>query len=169
MNTQPTTRDKSSFIFNVEILIEDAHHAAALEKLIHGMNQGKFLDYRILSGVQLGKLIDQKKSVPAAITSVPIQAAVTNRKDTPVTNSSAAAASSPKAETTSQNDVLQKVQLFMSNNTLVRLFINKGLGIKKSIPCRIIKMDEELQLITVYHVDEKQVYTFHHYEIEDIV
>ncbi|MEF2247543.1 MULTISPECIES: hypothetical protein [unclassified Paenibacillus] len=169
MNSQQTAQEKSSFIFNLEVLIEDVHHAAALEKLIHGMNQGEFLDYRILSGVQLGKLIDQKKSIPATIHAVPVQPA-DPASSLPDINSAPAEPVSPAAaDPQIPNDVLQKVQLFMSNNTLVRLFINKGLGIKKSIPCRIIRMDQEQQLITVYHVDEKQVYTFHHYEIEDIV
>jgi hypothetical protein len=45
--------------------------------------------------------------------------------------------------------------------------VNKGLGIKLSIPCRIINVDENESLITVYHVDEKQVYSFRLNEIED--
>lgn len=57
----------------------------------------------------------------------------------------------------------------MKSNTLVRLLINRGFGVSMNIPCRIINMDESERLITAYHVDEKQVYTFRMNEIEDIV
>ncbi|CDN45723.1 hypothetical protein [Paenibacillus sp. P22] len=53
----------------------------------------------------------------------------------------------------------------MEQKTLVRLSINKGKGVRMSIPGRILNIENEL--ITVYHVDEKQVYTFLLQEIDD--
>jgi hypothetical protein len=49
------------------------------------------------------------------------------------------------------------------------LNINKGRGVKMSIPCRVINFDAGPQLLTVYHVDEKQVYTVGLNEIDDFV
>lgn len=52
---------------------------------------------------------------------------------------------------------------------LVRILVNRGRGVKLSIPCRIISYDPDSELVTTYHVDEKQVYTFKLTEIEDLV
>ncbi|MGU3472291.1 hypothetical protein ACLBWT_14240 [Paenibacillus sp. D51F] len=53
----------------------------------------------------------------------------------------------------------------MEQKTLVRLSVNKGKGVRMSIPGRILNIEGDL--ITVYHVDEKQVYTFLLQEIDD--
>ena len=47
--------------------------------------------------------------------------------------------------------------------------VNKGYGVKLNIPCRIINFDVNSQMLTVYHVDEKQVYSFTLNEIDEIV
>ncbi len=164
MSKQHTSSEKTSFVFNLDILIEDVHHAAALEKLIVGINKGQFDDYRILSGIQLGQLIDSRKAEHPYIEELPMQPTAEAEIEPQHCADSNTAEQTPTA-----SDIYNKLQLFMSGNTLVRMLINKGLGIKKNIPCRILRMDQDLQLITVYHVDEKQVYTFHLYEVEDIL
>ncbi len=45
---------------------------------------------------------------------------------------------------------------FQQNNTLLRLSVVKGKGIKLSMPCRIISVDSASGNVTVYHVDEKK-------------
>ncbi|QAY65072.1 hypothetical protein [Paenibacillus protaetiae] len=55
------------------------------------------------------------------------------------------------------------------SNQLIRLIVNKGFGVKLNIPCRIIQADEQSNKLTVYHVDEKQVYSFTLTEIEEII
>ncbi|WP_165279857.1 hypothetical protein [Paenibacillus protaetiae] len=44
------SKNNQSFLFQVELLVEDADHKAALERLIHKLNQARFEDYRIISG-----------------------------------------------------------------------------------------------------------------------
>lgn len=60
------------------------------------------------------------------------------------------------------------IQSYIQNGSLVRLSVVKGRGVTLSIPCRILQYDEKMGNVTVYHVDEKQVYTFSIYEIEDV-
>ncbi|MDQ6418306.1 hypothetical protein RB620_02535 [Paenibacillus sp. LHD-117] len=153
---QPPNEGLSSCVFQVEILIEDSHHAVALEKLIRGLNAGGFDDYRIASGIRLGELIDQKKSSGVETSAIPIPS--------PQANTPASSASNA-----SDSGSFSQIRTFMKTNKLIRLIVNRGLGIKLSIPCRIINIDEAEHLITVYHVDEKQVYTFRLNEIEDFL
>lgn len=167
MNKQPsppsTSNDQSSFLFNIEVLVEGRQNAEALEQLIHTLNQSGFLDYRILSGIQLGNLIDERKAASTAATDVPLQSSkpitIGKQKAEPTTKTTAAPIESLSG--------FDKIRALMKSNALIRLIVNKGLGIKLSIPCRIINMDEAGDLISVYHVDEKQVYTFRLNEIED--
>lgn len=52
-------------------------------------------------------------------------------------------------------------------NTLIRLTIVKGRGVKFELPCRVIAYDRTSQYLTVYQVDEKKVYSFAINEVED--
>lgn len=153
-----SSKSQQSFIFNVEIMIEDEHHANALEKLLHGLNGCGFLDYRIASGIQLGQEIEQRLAKAPSSNPIPIAAQ----------NSVLSQVSTSESQQ-SEPAGLDQIRAFMKNNTLIRLIVNRGLGIKLNIPCRIINMDERESLITVYHVDEKQVYTFRLNEIEDFI
>jgi hypothetical protein len=79
---------------------------------------------------------------------------------------------SPKiaAKTQSQPTSLEnRIRQYIDNNKLIRLKINKGRGVKMNIPCRVINFDASSQLLTVYHVDEKQVYSFTLNEIDDFI
>ncbi|MDT2248104.1 hypothetical protein P7H16_15730 [Paenibacillus larvae] len=57
MGTQHTTT-KQGHLFTVEILIEEETNGLALETLVHLLNQKGIKDYRILNGMELGKLIE---------------------------------------------------------------------------------------------------------------
>ncbi|RJE84635.1 hypothetical protein D3P07_22140 [Paenibacillus sp. 1011MAR3C5] len=156
MTKKQSDKQQQTFIFNVEIMVEDGHHAHALEKLIQGLNRSEWSDYRITSGIQLGSLIDQQLAEASGAAPVPIPAQ---------------ASESAKAtdDISAEQDGFGPIRTYMKSNTLIRLIVNRGLGIKLNIPCRIINMDERENLITVYHVDEKQVYTFRMNEIEDFI
>ncbi|MCL6456956.1 MAG: hypothetical protein K6T85_03015 [Gorillibacterium sp.] len=60
------------------------------------------------------------------------------------------------------------LESYKTNNTLVRLTILKGKGVKLSIPCRILNYEEATDSLTVYHVDEKKVYQFRLTEVDDL-
>jgi hypothetical protein len=67
------------------------------------------------------------------------------------------------------NPLEVSIRQYIESNKLIRLNINKGRGVKLSIPCRILNFDEGNQLLTVYHVDEKQVHSIKLNEIDDFV
>ncbi|GKU80222.1 hypothetical protein [Paenibacillus sp. L3-i20] len=154
MTKQQETKQRSSYVFNLEIMIEDEHHTTALERLLHELNQCKFEDFRITAGIKLGELIEQRLSAAEVTTPIPITSTNQSIMD------KVAEANGSSSE---------QIRTYMKNNTLIRLIVNRGLGIKLNIPCRIINMDDQSSLITVYHVDEKQVYTFRLNEIEDFI
>lgn len=156
----------NSYVFQVELLVEGANNKAALEQLIHALNLGQFLDYRILEGIQLGNLISQRKEEATEQHSVPIPLPHSSKTDS---NYAVSNSKSNKAEEDSSrlSDGFDSIRAYMKSNKLIRLIVNKGFGITLSIPCRIINVDEVLNVVTVYHVDEKQVYTFRLNEIED--
>ncbi|MGO4547012.1 hypothetical protein AB4Z29_19690 [Paenibacillus sp. 2TAB23] len=177
MEKQSSSHNQSSFVFNIEVLVEGNNNAEALEQLLQSLNRSGFIDFRILSGIQLGEQIDQRKKNAKEIHDIPVQpkttenviiseqqlAAPASKEDKKPANQT----DKPKAEPLDELSYFDKIKAIMKNNTLIRLIVNKGLGIKLNIPCRIINMDESENIITVYHVDEKQVYTFRMNEIED--
>ena len=149
-----------SYIYQVELLLEDEDHASAFEQLIHKLNEAKFIDYKVLAGIALGDEIQSRKQKASEVKNVPIAA-----KESSKSQKKAA-----KAEQASQLDMgIEAIKLCKDKNKLIRLIVNRGLGIKLSIPCRVINVDEKDFLVTVYHVDEKQVYTFRLSEIEDFI
>ncbi|XEC96418.1 hypothetical protein AB6A23_07700 [Paenibacillus tarimensis] len=143
----------NAYMFNVDVLIEEETNAKAYELLLKLLNSSVAADFRVQKGVELGKVIDQYITAqnvkePTRIT----------KSDSPAESVKTAAAS-----------VVERIQGYIAANRLVRLHVNKGLGIKLSIPCRIISFNETNLTITVYHVDEKQVYTFSINEIDDFL
>jgi len=150
------SQNNKSFLFQVELMVEGTSNRAALEQVIKALNQASFLDYRITSGVQLGQLIEQKLAESTQQHPIPITQALPDP--------------SPKQAATKEDNSssgLASIRTYMKSNKLIRLIVNKGLGITLSIPCRIINIDEGTSIVTVYHVDEKQVYSFRLNEIED--
>lgn len=165
---------KSSYVYNVQLLIEDEHHASALAQLLNKLNSANFIDYKILSGIEIGQEIDTRLANAGSKATISIQQPSTNAKKTvsSPTKSTASKASdqkkdSPKIDSFSLS--LDMFHQFKNKNKLIRLIVNRGLGIKSSIPCRVINVSEQEAIITVYHVDEKQVYTFRLNEIEDFI
>lgn len=156
---KPAEDGPSSYVFQVEIMIEDSHHGIALEKLLRGLNAGSYEDYRIMSGIKLGERIEARASESSPAKPIPI---VPEHQET-------VAAHGTAVEKAVCEDVFAQIRSFMKSNKLIRLIVNRGFGITLSIPCRIINLDEAEHIITVYHVDEKQVYTFRMTEIEDFL
>lgn len=52
---------------------------------------------------------------------------------------------------------------------LVRISVVRKRQARWSIPCRILGYDRNSELLTVYHVDEKQVYSLKLNEIDDFI
>ena len=157
MSPQQSDKQPQTFIFHVEIMVDEHHHTAALEKVIREMNRSEWQDYRITSGVQLGKLIEEKLEKSSCSINIPL----------PSGKGSEPAAANANLQ--QGNTVVEQIRAFIKSNSLIRLIVNRGFGQTINIPCRIINMDEKELVITVYHVDEKQVYTFRLNEIEDFI
>jgi hypothetical protein len=168
MDTKQNTTDKRRFLFNVDILIESETNGLALEKLLHILNAVEIQDYLVKEGIHLGKTIEViMRETISKQKSIPDKIAETKLSD------KAAASTTPtkKALTLASEDPHQPIwdqfQGFKERNSLVRLTIVKAKGIKLSLPCRILNVDASSGNVSVYHVDEKQVYLFKINEIDD--
>ena len=53
------TSEQSTFMFNVDLLVYGESNALAMEHMLHLLNQSNFADFRIKSGIQLGRLIEE--------------------------------------------------------------------------------------------------------------
>jgi hypothetical protein len=150
---------KNGHLFTVEILIEEETNGLAMEKLLHLLNVDAIKDYQILKGIQLGQLIElnTKQGSPASLH--------TNKKTVVPTPASTGRTNPTEAA----NHIVEQLESFKTNNTLIRLTVIKAQGIKLSLPCRILNFDASSQNVTVYHVDEKKVYLFKLNEIDDYV
>ncbi|AJY75950.1 hypothetical protein [Paenibacillus beijingensis] len=157
-------RGQNTYLFNIEVLMEGETNAHALEALLHLLNRANVPDYRIISGSRLGFLIDRLKAETLAGTAapetelpgVPIPAEKTRSNDPAACKASLSAV-----------PLTAIIRSGIEEKKLIRLSVNKGKGVKLDVPARMIHFDEETKLLTVYHVDEKQVYTFHLHEIDD--
>lgn len=74
----------------------------------------------------------------------------------------------PAGQNIIPSSLIQQITQYIADRTLVRLSVVKERGVKLSIPCRILNFDDSANNMTVYHVDEKKVYTFKLTEIDDL-
>ena len=175
MNTKQDNED-IGYLFNVEILIKNHSNAIALQSLIEMLNQNDHvIDFRIKSGIKLGGLIDtlleMKKNPPLSQThiknsSVSKNNKVANVEKAPSQIEQPDSIAEPIHSNTNQFEESKNwIKLCIKDKRLVRLTTNRP-DQPVNIPCRILNFDEERQYINVYHVDEKQVYTFNLNEID---
>lgn len=180
MNKQQTN-DDTEYLFNVDLMITGKSNAVALQKLLNILNNHEDLaDFRIVSGVKLGQKIEQSiqaagnRQQPVNVnfqqnTSAKSSTLQETFKEKHEQQKKAAAAElkhTAELQSKIENDMGNWLSLYIQGNQLIRLTINRR-GERFSIPCRILKFDNEDQTISVYHVDEKQVYTFKLNEIDD--
>ncbi|WP_232274820.1 hypothetical protein [Paenibacillus sp. 481] len=174
--------NRSTYKFNVDILIQGDSNAAALEKLLNLLqNEQDILDLQVQSGTQLGTLVQlmemmQQQNIEETPFGLRNGSSDTTVDATTVDENQQQA---PKKKQAQQplhlsgglhelSDVEKQIEQFILHKSLIRMFINKGKGVKISMPCRVLNYDAEKQLLNVYHVDEKQVYAFHLFEIEEM-
>jgi len=140
MKTNKTSTNES-FLFRVEILVKAPTNGVAMERLLHALNEGQFVDYRIQSGVQLGNRIE-KELADSEPVELPMPA---------------------------DDSLTARIRDYIRANRLIRVNVNKGKGVKMSMPCRVVNYDADKQLLTLYHVDEKTVYTIRLNEVDDFI
>lgn len=156
--------EESGFLFNVDILVKGPTNGQALQLLLQLLNnhQGEVADYRIKSGIQLGEIIDASLNAKR-------KAMVPPQGEKPGSGNKAKKAEHASSlKSASGNPVGEWIQSYISSNRLVRVLIETPKG-RQSIPCRILNYLPDSEVINVYHVDEKQVYTYKLSEIIDIL
>ncbi|AIQ46169.1 hypothetical protein R70723_09935 [Paenibacillus sp. FSL R7-0273] len=169
-----------NYLFNVDILINARTNPLALQYLLELLNNNsdKVTDFKINSGLELGRSIDTLlRSAKAALNQEPAKPApfkMPVNADSTAADKTAKPAPAPakpapaKPAAAVPVDAFAKIRQYIKNNQLVRLRTNRP-GNQVSMPCRILNFDEESSTISVYHVDEKQVYTFKIYEIDEFM
>ena len=151
-----------AYLFQVDVMLHAPSNGAALEQLLRVLNGGNFADYRIGSGIQLGSRIEQALAQTKQTVTIPIKEPAKSPGKEP------ASKATPK-EAGKANPLEIRISHFIASNQLIRLNVNKGRGVKMSLPCRVVSYDPSNQMLTVYHVDEKQVYTVRLNEIDDFI
>jgi hypothetical protein len=153
-------------LFTIEVLMEAETNGIAVENLLHILNTEAIKDYKVKSGIELGKLIDLniKESVKQAL---PHRKDAETKKEAEFKTKKQAYPAAPQEATS--NTLIKQLESFIHNNVLIRLTVVKGKGVKLNIPCRVLNYDADTQNVSVYHVDEKKVYLFKLNEIDDFV
>lgn len=176
-----SNQDETSYLFNVDVLVKGRSNVEALQFLLNLLSQNEHIaDSRIQSGIELGNLIEAalylKNSQPVITRLTQLlrlrksspkkkSAAVTNKP--PVVQEIKQSHVQPKPATQQELSTYEWIKRYIQDNTLVRLIVNRYGG-QRSIPCRILNLDHDNSLLSVYHVDEKQVYSFKMNEIDEI-
>lgn len=165
-----------NYLFNVDILINARTNPLALQYLLEMLNNNdKITDFNINSGLELGRTIDSLlRSAKLALnqssappTSFKLPPKTTKKQlDKPIDKQAELPAQQSIIETPA--DAYGKIRQYIQNNQLVRLRANRY-GKQVSMPCRILNFDEAANSISVYHVDEKQVYSFNLNEIDEFL
>ncbi|MEK3734011.1 hypothetical protein MKX64_16555 [Paenibacillus sp. FSL M8-0334] len=177
-----TDTDDRGHLFNVDILVKSPSNALALQYLLELLNSKKeVVDFQIKSGIKLGKLIDvmvqttkeSPEPLPLDLESgdvdsqeVAVTTALSEKSETTESAEITDTTSKNVENITAGNDPFEWIKQYSRDNRLVRLTTNQR-GKQISLPCRILNFDEVNALVNVYHVDEKQVYTFKVNEIDE--
>ncbi|MCM3038814.1 hypothetical protein M3201_03750 [Paenibacillus motobuensis] len=179
--TSATDQEELGYLFNVEILVKEQTNAKALQKLLQLLNSSDdIIDYRINSGIELGAIINSmlanKKQSLINKSYKRINEGASNPTPSETKDTKTPHAPKEQPESPQQNSFVSMaksqyfenwVQKYIAENSLVRLLVNRN-GKRVSIPCRILNFLTDTYTMTVYHVDEKQVYSFHLSEIIDL-
>ncbi|WP_018753340.1 hypothetical protein [Paenibacillus sanguinis] len=175
MNKQNEQHDEEElgYLFNVDILIKGNSNALALQSLLELLNNNdNIIDYRINSGSQLGKIIEsmlansKQAHIKSSHKHPEIQESPPKSSKLPV--AAEEAISSSFKDIAASEEFQAWIQNYINNNRLVRLYIKRN-GKRINIPCRILNFQPEVYTLSVYHVDEKQVYTLKLSEVIDFL
>ncbi|GIP35006.1 hypothetical protein [Paenibacillus sp. J2TS4] len=67
------------------------------------------------------------------------------------------------------NAMVERIRYWMAERQLIWLILNDNHEARGRIPCRILNFDESSGLLTIYHVDEKKVYTYKLEEVDEFL
>ena len=191
-----SNQDDVGYLFNVDILIKSRSNALALQSLIAFINkEEQIADFRIHSGIELGHIIEAMtqtnstgsnqnfmeslQSSNEELTSSKSDQIVGSASSKTKTQETVAKESAPKVDkkkSTADNSHVADsnsfdawIESLIKENRLTRIVVNNKHGKHQSIPCRILNFDRDTNVVSIYHVDEKQVYTFRTNEIDEFL
>jgi len=193
-----SNQDDVGYLFNVDILIKSRSNALALQSLIEFINkEEQIADFRIHSGIVLGQIIEAMTQAKTGSTDsnqnflyLPqfSNAQLNSNKSDHIVDS-VSSKSQPQEpvdkESNSKSDKKKStadtshvadsnsfdawIESLIKENRLTRIVVNNKHGKHQSIPCRILNFDRDNNVVSIYHVDEKQVYTFRTNEIDEFL
>jgi hypothetical protein len=145
---------KKLFLFQVDVLVEDYNKVMAQETLQGLLRSDKVKYVQMESETHESGQTEElhkpkKREINKAVNSRPLE--------------------SPPVNDTGYRHIINQIEEFKKNNTLIRLSIVKSKGVKLSVPCRVLNYEDTTQNVTIYHVDEKQVYQYSLNEIDDLI
>ncbi|PYE52588.1 hypothetical protein HUB98_25705 [Paenibacillus barcinonensis] len=191
-----SNQDDIGYLFNVDILIKSRSNALALQSLIEFINkQEQIADFRIHSGIELGNIIEAMLQQTHTNSAEPIQMDLQQTtqahngqrtsskpdKTDPVPSGSHQESTTKATHSTTKKTVTDSshvadansfnnwIESLIKENRLTRIVVNNKNGKHQSIPCRILNFDRDNNVVSIYHVDEKQVYTFRTNEIDEFL
>lgn len=164
MNEDKAKSTKQHYVFNVDIVIEGYNKGMALEILAGLLKLTAIKDFQINSGI----LVEREEFAAAKPKKKEFSKNTEMNSDPKRTETKLIQEKVPEVKVEALH-IINQIEQFKKNNTLIRLSILKGKGVKLSIPCRILNYDDQTRNVTIYHVDEKKVYQYSLNEIEDII
>jgi hypothetical protein len=146
---------KKVFLFHVDVLVEGYNKAMAQEALQALLRSDKVKFVQMESDTpETGQIEDSQK--PKKKEAAKPTGESNQQKNTAVNDAG-------------YRHIINQIEEFKTNNTLIRLSIVKEKGVKLSVPCRVLNYDDASKYVTIYHVDEKKVYQYSLNEIDDLV
>lgn len=149
---------KKLFLFHVDVQIEGFNKAMAQEALQALLRSDKVKYVQMESGTPESGQVEDSLQKPKKKENAKTEARPEERKPQALPVNDAG-----------YRKIIEQIEEFKKNNTLIRLSIVKGKGIKLSVPCRVLNYEDSSQNVTIYHVDEKKVYQYSLNEIDDLV
>jgi hypothetical protein len=161
MEKNKTEMKKKDFLFHVDVLVEGYNKAMAQEALLALLRSDKVKSVQLQSPTtphtrQNEEELQKRKKKEA---SKPNDAKPSDTKQQEAKH----------AANAGYRHIINQIEDFKKNNTLIRLSIVKGKGVKLSVPCRVLNYEDASQNVTIYHVDEKKVYQYSLNEIDDLI
>jgi hypothetical protein len=159
MEKAKSVMKKKMFLFHVEVQIEGYNKAMAQEALQALLRSDKVKSVQMTSETPESGQVEENLQKPKKKENIKTETVIMKSK---------------LQEVKPVNDagfrkIIEQIEEFKKNNTLIRLSIVKDKGIKLSVPCRVLNYEESSQYVTIYHVDEKKVYQYSLNEIDDLV
>jgi CHAT domain-containing protein len=160
MEKNKSVMKKKVFLFHIDVLVEGYNKAMAQEALQAILRSDRVKYVQLESDTpESGRVEDDFHKPKKKETAKPPEAKTVESKPKEV----------KQVNDAGYQHIIDQIESFKKNNTLIRLSIVKSKGIKLSVPCRVLNYEDASQNVTIYHVDEKKVYQYSLNEIDDWV